>query len=60
MNDPYEVMDILAGELLRPMQKQARAEARERNSGCWRILLKAKRDAPTAVPNDHAITQSPS
>jgi hypothetical protein len=30
MNDPYQVVDILAGELLRPMHKRALAEARER------------------------------
>jgi hypothetical protein len=28
MNDPYEALEIIAGELLRPMQKRARAEAR--------------------------------
>lgn len=32
MNDPYEVVNILAGELLRPMQKRAQAEAREKSS----------------------------
>lgn len=32
MNDPYEVIDIIAGELLRPMHKRARAEARQRRS----------------------------
>ena len=30
MADPYEVVQILAGELLRPMQKRARVEARNR------------------------------
>lgn len=28
MNDPYEVIDIIAGELLRPVHKKARAKAR--------------------------------
>jgi hypothetical protein len=32
MNDPYEVIDIIAGELLRPMHKRARSEARQRKS----------------------------
>ena len=32
MNDPYEVISILSGELLRPMHKRARAEAREKRS----------------------------
>lgn len=28
MSDPYEAIEIISGELLRPMQKRARAEAR--------------------------------
>lgn len=28
MNDPYEAMEIISGELLRPMSKRARAQAR--------------------------------
>jgi hypothetical protein len=28
LNDPYEVMQAISGELLRPMQKRARAERR--------------------------------
>lgn len=32
MNDPYEVLEIISGELLRPMHKRARAEAREKRS----------------------------
>jgi hypothetical protein len=30
MNDPYEAMEIISGELLRPMYKRARAEARDK------------------------------
>lgn len=32
MADPYEVAAIITGELLRPMQKHARAEARKRRA----------------------------
>jgi hypothetical protein len=32
MADPYEVVQLISGELLRPMQKRARAEARRRRA----------------------------
>jgi hypothetical protein len=33
MADTYEVVEIITGQLLRPMQKRARAEARRRRAG---------------------------
>jgi|Tabmets5t2r1_1033131.scaffolds.fasta_scaffold491255_1 hypothetical protein len=32
MNDPYQVVNIIAGELLRPMQQKANANARAKGA----------------------------
>ena len=32
LNDPYQAVEIITGQLLRPMQKQANANAREKRA----------------------------